>query len=319
MFNLEVIKITSTKSKAMVLFSCDHLSKQYPNGGFTLSEISIKLESGKITGVVGENGNGKTTLLRIVAGELGHDSGEINFFGETQFGDLDWGNIRSRVAYIAQRIPKWYGLLRTNLIFEASIRGYKGNEADKVVDELIEKLGLAEYANLKWSEISTGYRLRFQLAKMLIGKPELLVLDEPIANLDINAQEKFLADLRVLVSDPERRVSVILSSQQLHEIENVSDGIVFLKKGRMIYAGDVDKIGEEREYNEFEIQTDLNPEQLRACLGADDSLSFVGKTAHIKVSLDFSAEQFLRKIIDAGGTVLYFRNISSSTRRLFNA
>lgn len=303
----------------MVLFSCDQLSKQYPNGAFTLSDISIKLEAGKITGVVGENGNGKTTLLRIVAGELAHGSGEINFFDETQFGELNWENIRSRVAYIAQRIPKWYGLLRTNLIFEASIRGYKGTDADKVVDDLIEKLGLAEYADLKWSEISTGYRLRFQLAKMLIGKPELLVLDEPIANLDINAQEKFLADLRLLVADPNRRVSVILSSQQLHEIENVSDGIVFLKKGRMIYAGDVDKIGEEREYNEFEIQTNLNEEELRACVGAIESIKFAGKTAHIKVALDYSAEQFLEKVMAAGGTVLYFRNISSSTRRLFNA
>lgn len=303
----------------MVLFSCDHLTKQYPNGAFTLSDISIQLESGKITGVVGENGNGKTTLLRIVAGELGHDSGEINFFGESESSELDWGNIRSRIAYIAQRIPKWYGLLRTNLIFEASIRGYKGKAADEIVDDLISKLGLAEYADLKWSEISTGYRLRFQLAKMLIGKPELLVLDEPIANLDINAQEKFLADLRMLVSDPERRVSVILSSQQLHEIENVSDGVIFLKKGRMIYAGDVDKIGEEREWNEFEIQTDLSPEQLKACLRENESITYSGKTAHIKVALDFSAEQFLEKVISAGGTILYFRNISSSTRRLFNA
>jgi len=303
----------------MVLFSCDQLTKQYPNGAFTLSDISIRLEAGKITGVVGENGNGKTTLLRIVAGELGHDSGEIHFFGESESSELDWENIRSRIAYIAQRIPKWYGLLRTNLIFEASIRGYKGKAADEIVDELISKLGLAEYADLKWSEISTGYRLRFQLAKMLIGKPELLVLDEPIANLDINAQEKFLADLRLLVSDPARRVSVILSSQQLHEIENVSDGVIFLKKGRMIYAGDVDKIGEEREWNEFELQTDLSPEQLKACLRENESIIYSGKTAHIKVVLDFSAEQFLEKVIGAGGTVLYFRNISSSTRRLFNA
>gem|GEM_PF-4254618 len=87
----------------------------------------------------------------------------------------------------------------------------------------------------------------------------------------------------------------------------------------MIYAGDVDKIGEEREWNEFELQTDLSPEQLKACLRENESIIYSGKTAHIKVALDFSAEQFLEKVIGAGGTVLYFRNISSSTRRLFNA
>ena len=302
----------------MNLFSCKNLTKQYPNGGFTLSDISLELEAGKITGVVGENGNGKTTLLRIIAGELSNDAGTINYFGDNQVEVLSWENIRSRVAYIPQRIPKWHGFLKSNLIFQASIRGIKGKEADFMVDDLLEKLGLTEYANLKWKEISTGYRLRFQLAKMLIGSPELLVLDEPIANLDINAQEKFLADLRNIVTEPERKVSVILSSQQLHEIENVSDGIVFLKKGKMIYSGDINKIGETRETNEFELQTDLAEDVLLGLVGEAGSLKTVGKTSHIKVGLDLSAEAFLQRVMEQGGKVLYFRNISSSTRRLFN-
>ena len=302
----------------MKLFSSKDVTKRYQNGGFTLSDISMSLESGKITGVVGENGNGKTTLLRIIAGELSHDLGEVSYFGENQVEVLTWDNIRSRVAYIPQRIPKWHGLLKSNLIFQASIRGIHGAEADFMIDDLLEKLGLEEYANLKWKEISTGYRLRFQLAKMLIGSPELLVLDEPIANLDINAQEKFLADLRTIVTEPGRNVSVILSSQQLHEIENVSDAIVFLRKGKMIYSGDVNKIGETREFNEFEIQTSLDSEALQKIIQNPEEIREVGKTIHVKVPLELTAEAFLDTIIQAGGTVLYFRNISSSTRRLFN-
>lgn len=302
----------------MKLFSCTDLTKQYPNGAFTLADITMGLESGKITGVVGENGNGKTTLLRIIAGELSHDTGSITYFGENEVEVLSWDNIRSRVAYISQRIPKWHGLLKSNLIFQASIRGIIGAEADFMVEELLDKLGLQEYANLKWKEISTGYRLRFQLAKMLIGSPELLVLDEPIANLDINAQEKFLADLRNIVSEPGRNVSVILSSQQLHEIENVSDSIVFLKKGKMIYSGEVGKIGESRTFNEFEIQTDLDISILKELIAEGGALNEVGKTVHVKVPLDLSAEAFLEFILKKGGKVLYFRNISSSTRRLFN-
>ncbi|MFT5822622.1 MAG: ABC-2 type transport system ATP-binding protein [Crocinitomix sp.] len=302
----------------MKLFSCTDLTKQYPNGAFTLADITLALESGKITGVVGENGNGKTTLLRIIAGELSHDTGSISYFGENEVEVLTWENIRSRVAYISQRIPKWHGLLKSNLIFQASIQGIVGDEADFMVDELLEKLGLQEYADLKWKEISTGYRLRFQLAKMLIGSPELLVLDEPIANLDINAQEKFLADLRNIVTEPGRNVSVILSSQQLHEIENVSDSIVFLKKGEMIYSGEVGKIGESRTFNEFEIQTDLDVSLLKELIPEDGELNIVGKTVHVKVRLDLSAEAFLEFVLEKGGKVMYFRNISSSTRRLFN-
>lgn len=301
----------------MKLFSCKDLTKKYPNGKFTLEGITLGLDAGKITGVVGENGNGKTTLLRIIAGELSHDSGDIHYFGENKIEVLSWENIRSRVAYIPQRIPKWHGILKSNLIFQASIRGIKGAEADFMVDDLLDKLGLQEYANLRWKEISTGYRLRFQLAKMLIGSPELLVLDEPIANLDINAQEKFLADLRLIVSEPERNVSVILSSQQLHEIENVSDGVVFLRKGKMIYAGDVDKIGETREQNEFEIQCSLSFDDLNKLFEGIE-INQAGKTIHIKVPLEMDSDEFLKIILREGGKVMYFRDISSSTRRLFN-
>jgi len=301
----------------MNLFTCTNLNKKYQKGNFTLKDISLELRTGEITGVVGENGNGKTTLLRIIAGDLAHDNGTVNYFGNNEVNVLSWENIRSRVAYIPQRIPQWYGTLRNNLVFQASIRGITGKEADLQVDELLEKLGLTEYAPLRWSEISTGYRLRFQLAKMLLINPELLVLDEPIANLDINAQGKFLSDLRTIVSEQKRKVSVILSSQQLHEIENVADAIVFLRKGEMIYSGEVGKIGETRTDNEFEIQTSLPGEVLQSMFPGI-TMNAHGKTLHVKVPLEVTPEKFVLEIIQKGGTIHYFRDISSSTRRLFN-
>jgi ABC-2 type transport system ATP-binding protein len=302
----------------MSIFSCENLTKQYPKSKFQLKNITLALEPGRITGIVGENGNGKTTLLRIIAGELNHDSGELKFFDKIVNADQNWQEIRSRIAYIPQRIPKWYGLLRTNLIFQASILNITGAEADELVDGLVEKLGLTEYADLKWSEISTGYRLRFQLARMLIGSPDLLVLDEPIANLDINAQSKFLSDLREIVNEPGRQVSVILSSQQLHEIENVSDDVVFLKNGALLFAGDVNKIGETRTQNEFEIQVNIDLEQLLT-LWPEASMERAGKTAHIKLPLTVTSSDFIQAVLKEGGQILYFRDISSSTRRLFNA
>lgn len=302
----------------MNVFSGKSITKQYGNQGFKLNDVSINLQAGKITGVVGENGNGKTTLLRIIAGDLSLDNGEINYFGDNPFEFLTWDKIKNRVAYIPQRIPKWFGSLKENLIFEASIRNIKGKEADCLVDELVSKLGLSEYIHLKWSEISTGYRLRFQLAKMLIGKPDLLVLDEPIANLDINAQAKFLTDLRAIVSEPQRNVSVILSSQQLHQIENVSDSIIFLRKGNVVYSGEVNKIGEERTENQFEFQGDISIEELKAEFPIL-AVNTEGKTLNVTVNLELSAEEFLIKILNKGYKISYFRDISSSTKKMFNA
>lgn len=298
------------------LFSCSGLTKTYSKGNFTLGPINLKLAAGEITGVVGENGNGKTTLLRIIAGELSHDGGEIKYFGENSIEFLTWENVHHRVAYIPQRIPKWYGLLRTNLQFQASVLGIKGEEANRQIDKLLEELGLMEYADLKWSQISTGYRLRFQLAKMLLGNPELLVLDEPIANLDINAQSKFLTDLRRIATDENRDVSVILTSQQLHEIENVSDNVVFLRKGELVFAGGVNQLAENREFNEFEISCTLLAEDVKN-LFPGISIEEMGKTLYLKAALDLSAEDLLKKIIEAGGKITYFRDISGSTRKLF--
>jgi len=301
----------------MNLFTAKNISKTYSSNGFKLNDVSFELQAGKISGVVGENGNGKTTLLRIVAGDLSFDTGTVTYFGDNSIETLGWSAIKSRVAYIPQRIPRWYGGLRDNLIFEASIRNIKGNKVDAVIDDLVEKLGLSKYIHLKWSEISTGYRLRFQLAKMLIGSPDLLVLDEPIANLDINAQNKFLADLRAIVSEENRNVSVILSSQQLHEIENVADSVIFLKAGQLVYAGDVSKIGETRSDNEFELQGDFDLAFLQKQFPLIE-IKQIAKTFHIKVPLELTSSEFLKQLIFAKKTVHYFRDISSSTRKLFN-
>lgn len=301
----------------MNLFIAKNVSKSYDTKGFQLQDINFSLASGKIAGVVGENGNGKTTFLRIVAGELSFDSGEVTYFNGQSIDTVGWEKIKTKVAYIPQRIPKWYGGLRHNLIFEASIRGIKGKEADELIDKLVTKLGLQDYIHLKWSEISTGYRLRFQLAKMLIGSPELLVLDEPIANLDINAQGIFLSDLRKIVADETRNVSVILSSQQLHEIENIADSVLFLKQGKIIYGGEIEKVGENRTENEFELQGNFDTEFLESVFD-EIQLKMVAKTFTVKVPLSMNSSDFIKTLLKHNKSITYFRDISSSTRKLFN-
>ena len=299
----------------MNLFEAKNISKSYGKNRFELKEIAFALNAGEITGVVGENGNGKTTLLRIVAGDLSIDNGELTYFGKT-INELGWEKIKQNIAYIPQRIPRWYGSLLHNLIFQASIHGIKGQDADVLVENLIHKLSLEKYIHLNWSEISTGYRLRFQLAKMLIGNPSLLVLDEPIANLDINAQNIFLNDLKKIVSDANYNVSVILSSQQLHEIENIADNILFLKQGKIIYSGAVNAVGKDRKQNEFEIKGEFSV-QFLSQLFTTIQIEEIANTYYVTLPKEVNSKEFLQAILAQNKKIEYFRDISSSTRKLF--
>lgn len=294
------------------------ISKSYGSNRFSLNNANLTITSGEITGVVGENGNGKTTLLRIMAGELDTDSGELFAFGKAIL-PQNWRSIKEQISYIPQRIPKWYGYLRTNLEFQAASHGVPANQIESKINLLLDQLGLTKYSHLKWSEISTGYRLRFQLAKMLIAQPRLIILDEPIANLDINAQEKFLSDLRDIVTHKEFSTAVILSSQQLHQVEAFSDNIIFIKKGQIEYAGKVKDVGSSRTSNLFEISTSLEEATLLEIISDKGVIvGNKGKSLQVETNLSYSASDFLTDLIQHGAAISYFRDISSSTKKLFN-
>lgn len=299
------------------IWSCQSINKAFSSGGFRLSDINLSLNQGEITGVVGENGNGKTTLLRIIAGELDTDSGKIEYEGRRII-PSQWRQYKESISYIPQRIPKWYGYLKTNLIFQASIHDVDPNEIDHRIEVLLEELGLTKYADLKWSEISTGYRLRFQLAKMLISKPKLLVLDEPIANLDVKAQDKFLSDLQRIVTQDGFKTAVVLSSQQLYQVESFSDNIVFIQDGNIRYSGKVDNVGQDRQTNAFELSaTTTELDLMELFQERIISVSTKGKVINLETRMDLTNEEFIRTLSQKGISINYFRDISSSTKKLF--
>lgn len=302
-----------------MIFSASNINKQYPRSKFQLQVPQIELNEGAIVGVVGENGNGKTTLLNIIAGELAAE-GQLTYFGEAIAPDSDWAEIKTKIAFIPQRIPRWYGSLIQNLKLKAALDGIPPDDIDAYLDEILTFLGLMDYKHLKWTEISTGYRLRFELARMLIGKPNLLVLDEPLANLDINTQQKFLSDLKNILRDKSYSTAVILSSQQLHEIETVSDHMIFLRKGQSVFSGAVNDLETENEKLVFEIQVEIeDKERLIAFLKSNEiHYSTTGEYIQVSVDKTGSSNDFIATLLKEQFSLKYYRNISKSTKRLFN-
>lgn len=286
---------------------------------FEFQPISLKLEAGKIIGLVGENGNGKTTLLRMICGDLAPDEGDISYhFDGLEY--KDWLSIKKRVAFIPQRIEKWFGSAENQLSFEAAIKKFKGPVNSEKVEFILHRMGLSNFRELKWSQLSSGYKLRFEIAMNLVWDPRVLILDEPLANLDLQAQELLLQDLRNLANSLRNPLSIILSSQQLHEVETIADQIIFLKNGKAVFNGPLSDFENLDKTQTFELNGKFSYQQLQDLLKDWQDLKIEQSASAflINCSSENKKEDLLRMLLDASLEIDYFRNISSSTKKLFS-
>jgi ABC-2 type transport system ATP-binding protein len=311
---LQQIQLEKPKATSVeLLVSASNVSKTYFSGHFTLHPVSLKVSTGDIIGVVGENGNGKTTLLRCLAGQLAIDKGNIL---HTQVKEPGYFAIKNTVAFIPQRIPKWYGLLKDNLYFSVAITGVTGEKNDLMVDFMLERLSLSSYSHLTWNQISSGYRTRFEIARVLLQKPSLLILDEPLANLDIKAQQTILTDLKFMAKSTNHPMGVVLSSQQLHEVEKIADNVVFIKQGNCLF--------QTTENNEttpgyvLELETQVSRHDILRILGEGEvSIQFNGGFYTV-TSATCTVQEMLNKLVSNQVSITYFRDITYSTKRFFN-
>ena len=299
---------------------CEQLQKTFTGGRFALQDVSLSVRYGEIVGVVGLNGNGKTTLFRLIVGELDRDGGSVRFPAILGERPIKWGTVRRQLAYVPQDLPAWHGSLRSNLHYEAAMHGVSAADNEREVDFIVERLGLRNELGKRWHQLSGGFRLRFALARALVWKPKLLVLDEPLANLDFLTLQLVLKDLRNLTDSLRFPLGVLVSSQHLHEIEEVSDKLLLLDAGRARFFGAVAAIGSDRVVNRFELAGDFEIQDLQAVLSGPGyhSIYYSGVAFVVTAATELSAHDVLRSVTDAKLAVSYFRDISRSAKGLLH-
>ncbi|MBO6936810.1 MAG: ATP-binding cassette domain-containing protein [Deltaproteobacteria bacterium] len=201
---------------------------------FAIGPIDIlEIRGGEVWGVVGTNGSGKSSLLRLLVGELALDAGDLEHPGlQRESRGRSW---RSLVAWVPQVVESWPSTFSEELASTLAYFGVTGAKNARRAKNLLRVHELTGVADARWSQLSGGMRARCALALAMACDPRLLVLDEPLAPLDPAARLKFVHRLRVLADRDQ--LGVVVSSQHVPDIERVSDWIVVLDGGRERFRG----------------------------------------------------------------------------------
>ncbi len=203
------------------------LTKRYV-GRTAVDNISFEVEKGEIVGFLGQNGAGKTTTIRILTGYLPPSSGWASVAGHDVF--TDSLAARRQIGYMPENVPLYMDMrVREYLNFRAAIKGLKGSEIRRAVDEVMDLCGLREMRKKMIASLSKGYRQRVGLADALVHSPELLILDEPTNGLDPNQIRR----VRELIKQLGLKHTILISTHILSEVELTCDRVIILDRGKI--------------------------------------------------------------------------------------
>lgn len=201
-----------------------------------VDQISLKVKSGQVYGLIGPNGAGKTTTFSMLAGFLRPTSGTLEVLGyePTQVDEL-----RSRLGVLPQDalLPPW-DKVGEFLMHMAQLQDVPADRIEPEAREVLEEVDGKEWWNLRCGQLSHGMAKRVQLAQALLGDPEIVLLDEPTAGLD----PRVAYEVRQLIKRRKGRCTLVVSSHNLQELEEICDAACILDRGRVVASGTIQEL-----------------------------------------------------------------------------
>jgi ABC-2 type transport system ATP-binding protein len=288
-----------------------------------LRDVSFEVRQGEIFGLIGRNGAGKTTLTKIVATLVQPTVGSVSVLDHDSVRDDQKVRRQIGLANAEERSFYWRLTPIQNLLFFARLHGLSDTTAKQRIEELFTKLELNEVAKRRFGELSTGNKQRLGVARALLAKPPVLLLDEPTRSLDPLAA----ANMRTLISSLAKEdppVSILFTSHNLSEVESLCSRVAIISRGTIRAIDTPDKLrgltsGSERVTIAI---TGIDEEQVRhALISVGEDFSLVQSEARLKVSFDRqSDDQLLDDIIKglqrSGGRIV---DVSTERSTLLDA
>lgn len=290
--------------------SISNLSKNYGEQK-VLNNIGFEIGEGEVVGFLGPNGAGKTTTMKIIAGTLSYNTGSVKVCGlEVKDNTLQTNAL---IGYLPEQNPLYTEMyVKEYLLFVAETHGIK-KDREKLVNELIEKVGLTPEFHKKIGQLSKGYRQRVGLAQALVPNPKVLILDEPTTGLDPNQLE----EIRNLIRELGKDRTVILSTHIMQEIKAICNRVIIINKGEIVADyPDISKISQLDENNlQFEVEF-LNPAEITGIDGLNAASAKDKNTYTILASGDIRAEIF-DFAVKSGNKILTMKAVERSMEEVF--
>jgi ABC-2 type transport system ATP-binding protein len=288
----------------------EHVTKSF--GDFTaVSDLSLQVRPGRVFGLIGPNGAGKTTTIRMIVNITAPDSGTIELLGQRMNTAL-----QDRIGYL----PEERGLYKRmkvgeQLRFFAELKGFRGAEADKRIDEWLKRMQLSAWKEKRTKELSKGMQQKIQFITAVIHDPDLVILDEPFSGLDpVNV------DLmkETILGQKAAGKTIILSTHQMEIAEKLCDDVCMIDRSHKVLDGKLREIKRSFSLNAVALQFEgddglLNDPELVA------NIRQQGEDTEVLLVPGASPQTLLKRLVESGVSVSKFELVEPSLHDIFVA
>ena len=283
-----------------------HISKSFGTLK-AVDDVSFSVEKGEIFGLLGPNGAGKTTAIRVLLDIFKPDSGSVSILG----GSMDEAK-KDHIGYMPEERGLYQDIpLDRCLVYLGTLKGLTPMEAQDRISTYLVRFDLEASRHKKVKELSKGMQQKAQLISTLIHEPELLIIDEPFSGLDpINTQ--MVKDL--LREQRDKGVTILMSTHQMHQVEELCDRIVLIDHGRTVLYGGLEEIRSQFAGHAVIIGT---PQELPEIKGVIKKEKHNSSAYRLTLAPSTSAQDVLHTLVEAGTEINQFEIAAPTLDEIF--
>ena len=285
------------------MITTHNLSRYY--GDFKAADdVSFTIQPGEIVGLLGHNGAGKTTIMKMISGYLEPSSGTIEIDG-LEF-NTQGIEIKKRLGYLPETLPVYPEMsVADYLDYTAILKGLSGAKAQDEIRRVVKATDIASKLLAPIATLSRGYKQRVGVAQALLGKPKLLILDEPTNGLDPTQT----LHMRHLIRDIAREATVILSTHIMQEVDALCDRVLIMRSAELVLDARLEDL---RQSNRLILGSDIGADSVSQLLSTIDGIKQIENTDRnhrYQITLDTATQQddiantIIKTLVDHGHAV----------------